>query len=196
MGIKVNLLNDFDAEATEIGESNPSGSLLMPQRVNLHEVRLRRSKQIAKQNSKVEHKAHVTYGARAKQLLEMVALICTVNTYQLPSHRESQDHPSFTALLLCRIDEANEHCDRTLNESHFVSLLTDMSLNDVFTYHQAQKQDDWIQFVEAMEKEVEDHEGHGHWILVPCSTIPSGNKPINSLMALVAYVRPHKNRAT
>ena len=181
MGIKVNLLSDFDAEATEIGESNPSDSLLMPQRVNLHKVGLRRSKQIAEQKSKVKHKAHVTYGAHAKRLLEMFALICTVNTYQMPSHRESQDSPSFTALLLRQIDEANEHCDGTLNEFHFVSLLTDTSSNEVFTYHQAQKQDDWIQFVEAMEKEVEDHEGRGHWIMVPCSTIPSGNKPIKAI---------------
>jgi hypothetical protein len=111
----------------------------------------------------------------------MFALICTVNTYQMPSHQESQDHPSFTALLLCRIDEANEHCDGTLNEFHFVFLLTDTSSNEVFTYHPAQKQDDWIQFVEAMEKEVEDHKGRGHWILVPRSTIPSGNKPIKAI---------------
>ena len=80
MGIKVNLLSDFDAKATEIDESNPSDSLLMPQRVNLHEVGLRRLKRIAEQKSKVNHKAHVTYGARAKQLLEMFALIWTVNT--------------------------------------------------------------------------------------------------------------------
>jgi len=128
---------------------------------------------------KVKHKAHMTYGARAKQFLGMFALICTVNTYSMSSHRELQN-PSFTALLLRRIDEANEHCDGTLNEFHFISLLTDTSSNEVFSYHQAQKQDDWIQFVEAMEKEVEDHEGRGHWILVPCSTIPSGNKPIKA----------------
>ena len=86
MGIKVNLLSDYDAEATEIGESNPSKSLPMPQRKNLHELGLRPSKQIAEQKSKVKHKAHVTYGARAKQFLEMFALICTVNTYEMPSH--------------------------------------------------------------------------------------------------------------
>ncbi len=99
VGIKVNLLSDFDAKATETGESNPSNSLKMPQRVNLHKLGLRRSKQIAEQKSKFKHKAHVTYGARAKQLLEMSALICTVNTYTMPSHRESQN-PSFTTLLL------------------------------------------------------------------------------------------------
>jgi hypothetical protein len=139
VGIKVNLLSDFDAEATEIGKSNPSNSLLMPQRVNLHKVGLGRSKRIAKQKFKVKHKAHVTYGAHAKRLLVMFALISTVITYQMPSQRESQYHPSFTALLLRRIDEANEHCNGTLNEFHFVSLLTDTSSNEVFTYHQAQK---------------------------------------------------------
>ena len=86
MGIKVSLLSDFDAEATQIGESNPSESLQMPQCVNLHKLGLCHLKQIAEQKSKVKHKAHVTYGARAKQLLEMFALICTVNTYQMPSH--------------------------------------------------------------------------------------------------------------
>jgi len=71
VGIKVNLLSDFDAKATENGETHPSKSLLMPQCVNLHELGLCRSKskQIAEQKSEVKHKAHVTYGARAKQFL-------------------------------------------------------------------------------------------------------------------------------
>ena len=86
VGIKVNLLSDFDAKAMEKGESNHSKSLQMPQRVNLHKLGLRRSKRIAEQKSKVKHKAHVTYGACAKQFLEMFALICTVNTYEMPSH--------------------------------------------------------------------------------------------------------------
>jgi len=40
LGIKVNLHSDFDAKATETGESNPSDSLKMPQRENLHELGL------------------------------------------------------------------------------------------------------------------------------------------------------------
>jgi hypothetical protein len=77
--------------------------------------------------------------------------------------------------------EANKHCDGTVNEFHFVSLLADTSSNKVFTYHQAQKQDDCAQFVDAMEEEVEDHEGCGHWDLVPQFSIPSGNKPIKAI---------------
>ncbi len=88
---------------------------------------------------------------------------------------------SFSDLLVPRFEEANEHCDGTLNEFHFVSLLTDASLNEVFTYHQALKQDDWCDFVTAMEKEVLDHEGHGHWDLVHRSTIPAGNIVIKAI---------------
>ncbi|KAL7432994.1 hypothetical protein ACHAXH_001932 [Discostella pseudostelligera] len=54
----------------------------------------------------------------------------------------------------------------------------DTSSNEVFTYHQAQKQADWLQFVNSMEKEIEDHEGRGHWELVLRSTVTPGNKPI------------------
>ena len=160
----------------------------MPQCVNLHEIGLRRSKWLAEQKSKVAHKAQVTYGARAMRILGMFALICTVNTYTMPSHQVPQN-PTFTALLLQWIDEANEHCDGTLNEYHFVSLLTDASSNKVFTYHQAQKQDDWAHFVDAMGKEVEDHKGHGHWYLVPCYSIPPGNKPIKAIWSFKRWKR-------
>ena len=68
-----------------------------------------------------------------------------------------------------------------MNQSHFVSLVTDTASNEVFTYHQAQKQPDWPQFVVAMEKEIEDHEGRGHWDLVLRTTITPGNKPIKAI---------------
>jgi hypothetical protein len=44
--------------------------------MNLYELGLCCSKQLAKQKSKVNHKGHVTYGARAKRMLKMFALIC------------------------------------------------------------------------------------------------------------------------
>jgi hypothetical protein len=89
------ILSDFDAEASEMGKSISSDSLKMPQRVNLHKLGLRCSKQIAKKKSKVQHKAHATYGARSKKLLKMFALICIVITFTKPSHQELQN-PSFT----------------------------------------------------------------------------------------------------
>jgi hypothetical protein len=58
----------------------------------------------------------------------------------------------FSDKLIKCFDKANEHCDGTLNDFHFVSLLTDTGSNKVFTYHQAQKQEDWNDFIIAMEK--------------------------------------------
>jgi len=54
VGIKVNLLGDFEAEAaTDTSKSTSSDELFMPTRVNLHELGLRRSKRIAEQKSTV-----------------------------------------------------------------------------------------------------------------------------------------------
>jgi hypothetical protein len=50
VGIKVNFLKDFDAEAANIGSPpTPSNELMMPQQVNLHEFGLGRSKPLAEQ---------------------------------------------------------------------------------------------------------------------------------------------------
>ena len=89
VGIKVNLLGDFEAAASESGSLNSSEELKMPQRVNLHQIGLHCSKQLAEQKSKVAHKAHITYSARARHILSMFALICAVNTYTMPRHRVS-----------------------------------------------------------------------------------------------------------
>jgi hypothetical protein len=43
------------------------------------------------------------------------------------------------------------------------------------------RQDDRADFIKAMIKEVEDHEGRDHWELVLCSTIPKGIKTIHAI---------------
>jgi hypothetical protein len=42
-------------------------------------------------------------------------------------------------------------------------------------------QDDRAEFIQAMIKEVEDHEGRDHWELVLHSTIPKGIKTIQAV---------------
>ncbi len=90
----------------------------------------------------------------------------------------------FSEKLIKHFDKANEHCYGTLNDFHFVSLLTDTGSNKVFTYHQAQKQEDWNDFIITMEKEILDYKSLGHWNLVPCSTIPLGNKVIKAFWSV------------
>jgi hypothetical protein len=174
-------MDDFEAEAANLDSSKqPSDELRMPQCVNLHKLDHRCSKRIAESKSKGQHKAHVTFGSRSKRMLGLFVLICRVDNYSMPKHQALLT-PSFSDSLVHCFEEANEHRDGTLNKFHFVSLLTDDSSNEVFTYHQAFKQDDWCDFIVAMEKEVLDHESHGHWDLVHRSTIPAGNKVIKAI---------------
>ena len=75
----------------------------------------------------------------------------------------------------------NEHYDCTMNNLHMLSFLTDLSTNDVFAFCQAMKQDDEVDFVRAMEKEIEDHESRNYWIVVHRSTNPQGAKLIKAV---------------
>jgi hypothetical protein len=59
--------------------------------------------------------------------------------------------------------------------------LTDAGSNKVLTNHQAFKKTIVAIFVMAMEKEVLDHEGCGHWDLFQHSTIPIENKVIKAI---------------
>jgi hypothetical protein len=200
VGIRVNLIDDFEAEATNLDSSNqPSNELRMPQRVNLHKLGRHHSKCIAENKSKDQHKAQVTFGSRAKQMLGLFTLVCTVDNYLMPKHQALLTL-SFSNSLVCHFEEANKHCNGTLKKFHFVSLLTNTGLNKVFTYHQAFKQDDWCDFITAMEKEILDHKSCGHWDLVHHSAIPVGNNVIKAIWSfkrkcfLDGCLNKHKTR--
>ena len=79
------------------------------------------------------------------------------------------------------LDEAHELCDGTLNQINYFSFATEVGSNETFTYHQAQEQDDWGQFVLAMEKEINDHESCNHWTLVPRSSLREKAKTIKAI---------------
>jgi hypothetical protein len=76
-----------------------------------------------------------------------------------------------------RLHVVNELYDGTLNDIisyAFSALEIDTSNNKVFTYSKAMKESDANCFIEAMQKEVEDHESCDHWEIVTHSSIPSG----------------------
>jgi hypothetical protein len=88
VGIKVDLLDDFEAEAANLGSSQtPSDELRMPQHMNLHKLGHRHSKRTAEQKPKGQHKAHVSFGSCAKQIIGIFALICMVDNYSMPKHQ-------------------------------------------------------------------------------------------------------------
>ena len=74
---------------------------------------------------------------------------------------------------------------------HLFSYLTELSSNKVFTFQQAMKQEDKLDFVAAMEKEIEDHESRGHWHIVNRSTVPENAKPIKAIWSFKRKRRPY-----
>ena len=73
---------------------------------------------------------------------------------------------------------------------HIFSLLTDVSTNEVFTFREAMKQEDRLDFVAAMEKEIEDHESRKHWSIVKRSSLPKDAKPIKAIWSFKRKRRP------
>ena len=66
---------------------------------------------------------------------------------------------------VCRFHEVNELYDGTLNSicAHaFSTIALDTTNNKVFTYIKAMHQPDALQFVPAMDKEIDDHQSQGH----------------------------------
>jgi hypothetical protein len=68
--------------------------------------------------------------------------------------------------MIKRFEELNEHYNGTTNLIHCLSFSTDISSNKVFTYKEAMTHEDAHLFIEAMQKEVADHELRNHWTLV------------------------------
>ncbi len=75
----------------------------------------------------------------------------------------------------------HEHYDGTINQIHFLSFSTDLSSNKIFTYKEAMTQEDAHLFIEAVQKEVADHELWNYWTIVHCSTVLRTAKPIQAI---------------
>jgi hypothetical protein len=99
----------------------------------------------------------------------------TVSDNELPTHATLSDH------MIKLFEELNEHYDGTMNQINFLSFSTDVSSKEVFTYKEAMNQEDTQLFVEAMQKEVADHEPRNHWYIVHRSTVPKTAKPIQAI---------------
>ena len=167
-----------------LGDSNPTldpkshdyqkESLKMPQRQNPRENGLRRSPRLLEQEKRKreeahpkKRKAHVTFGTAAatKVVFGLFSLFAMASNLTMPKHQINKD-ATFTEHCVNRFHEVNELYDGTMNEIHHLMYSTDISSNECFTFKQAMKQDDKLSFVEAMEKEINDHESRSHWAIV------------------------------
>ena len=89
-----------------------------------------------------------------------------------------------------RFHEVNELYDGTLNQIHNFMYATEISLNESFTFRDAMKQEDRLKFVEAMEKEINDHEKGNHWTVVHRNTLPPKAKPIKAIWSFKRKRKP------
>ena len=67
----------------------------------------------------------------------------------MPAHRRDPN-ASYLEKFINKFEELNEHYDGTVNQLHFLLFLTEKTTNEVYTYNQIMKQQDKLQFIEAM----------------------------------------------
>ena len=156
------------------------------QRVNLHEAESRQSPCLQESEAKKSNKkAHVTWATKATQVISLFTLYSLVTdvTIDMPAYNISLS-ATLAKCAVCRFHKVNELYNGTLNSIcayAFSTLAMDMTNNKVFTYTKAMQQPDAHQFVEAMDKEIDDHQSQGHWDIVCRSTIPPGMKMIQTI---------------
>jgi hypothetical protein len=176
-------------------QSQSVDELTMPTLINLQESGLRRSARIrelrekeAQQNK--NNKAHVRFGENVKKTtLALFTLISFVSLISMPRHQVNPNM-TYTEVFMTRLEEINESFDDTLNHFHFLSFHTEINSNETFTFGEAMKQADKLDFVAAMEKEVQDHESREHWVIVKRSSLPTGAKPIKAIWSFKRKRRP------
>ena len=99
-----------------------------------------------------------------------------------------------------RFHEVNELYDGNLNEVHHLLYATNISSNDSFKFRNAMKQDDKLAFVDAIAKEISDHEKGGHWSIVHHDNLPNKAQHIKAIWSFKRKRKPdgkllkHKSR--
>ncbi len=66
---------------------------------------------------------------------------------------------------------------------HPIAFLAEM-MGDIMYLHQALRQPDAREFVEAAIKEVNSHIDNNHWKLIPCTKVPEGTEVVPSVWAM------------
>ena len=136
----------------------------MTARLNPYENGLRRSPGLRDQREMEESrkrdvclaKTNGISAARKVAFLLFSMFALATNT-RMPNHRINLD-ANYTKQVLNRFHEVNELYDVILNEVHHLKYSADINPNECFTFRNAMKQEYKISFIDAMEKEILDHE--------------------------------------
>jgi hypothetical protein len=115
---------------------------------------------------KQQAKAHVIWAKKLPTVVTLFTLFPLVSYFcvQMPSNPISPT-ASFMERMILKIHKVNKLYNGTMNSIvnyAFSTLDLDLSNNKVFMYTKALQQPDAAQFVDAMKKEIEDHESRNH----------------------------------
>ncbi len=139
---------------------------------------------------KAHNPAHVAWGTRTQRSMSaLITLFSYVSHVTVPDH-ELPTHAMFSDHLIKHFEELHEHYDGTMNRIHFLYFSTDVSSNKIFIYKEAITQEDAHIFIEAMQKDVADHEMQNHWNIVHCLTVPRTAKQIQAICSFKVFKFP------
>ena len=153
--------NDIDSITPNTDSISDVNPLEMPTVSNLYELTLRRSARIRERNERDRSSVNTTF---TKKIFGLFTMFCLVTT-TIYSFQQTPTPNSSLQKAINHCHMVNSHFDGTLNHLHHL-ILSSEATNETFTFKDAMKQEDYRLFIDAMLKEVEDHEERDHWTLL------------------------------
>ena len=152
--------------------------LSMPEIVNLQESGLRRSPRIAAQKDK---------GSITRSVLTTLFCFGAILGNPIASVGLSTKAAFTTAQsAVYQFEQVNENFDSTCNDILHHVYSAAKEANESYTFKEMLSQDDRDQFVEAMQKEINDHTSREHWDIVLRSSMP---RDMKTIMAIWSFKR-------
>ena len=171
-------------EGDALASNSLSSDLTMPEFINLETSGLRCSSRCKKKSSKALEVDSTPEMKRLSQFNLFSHFGGSKLYHSLYSHNQRMhlvsktSSKSFFAKSVDVFHRLNMHYDGTANIFSTFAMAALNDSNDVYTYREMLKQSDVAKFVEAMIKEITDHEERRHWICIPRSQMPRGTSTI------------------
>ena len=167
----------------------------MPKIMNPHENGLHRSLRLYQQQEMEESnkfKSFVTFGTAADTNVAfgLFSLIALASNFTIPEH-QTNPNSTYAEQFMNRFREVNELYDGTLNEIHNFMYATNIDINECFTFINVMNQDNKISFVDAMEKEISDHEAGGHWSVFCSGILTNKERPFKAIWSFKSKRKPY-----
>ena len=94
------------------------------------------------------------------------------------------------SLAFTSVERIYDNLDHTINFLHPLSFLVSTPNSESLTFNQALAEPDAIDFLHAATVEIRDHESRGHWLEVPCTSMPKHHTPIPAVWSMKRKIRP------